>query len=53
MNLARLRTAYDSGIEHVRIAEASAETYCVQSTVGQTVVHKAGPASDVRAGACP
>ncbi len=56
MTLAYLRSTYDREVPHgsaLQIADASAQTYCVQSAVGPTAVHKAGPASDIVDGRCP
>ena len=47
--------AYDSAIVPTKltIANASATTYCIQSTVGTATWMKNGPGADIVTGACP
>jgi hypothetical protein len=52
MTLDGLRTTYDAGLPEVVIAEAKAETYCVESTVGSESYFKAGPTSGIFPGHC-
>jgi type IV pilus assembly protein PilA len=42
-----LRASYDAGIKHVNILSASATTYCLTSTVGQSTYYKNGPSADI------
>jgi hypothetical protein len=42
---------YDAGVSGVRIARATATTYCLESTASP-VFHKAGPAAPIIAGRC-
>ena len=48
-----LQASYDAGIKHILIKSQTATGYCIQSTVGAAVYHKAGPSADVISGACP
>ena len=48
-----LQASYDAGIKHVTVPQASTTTYCIQSTVGPSTWHKAGPSADITSGACP
>jgi type IV pilus assembly protein PilA len=48
-----LQASYDAGIKHIVVQSATATTYCVQSTVGQSTYKKAGPSADIVSGACP
>jgi type IV pilus assembly protein PilA len=48
-----LQSTYDQGIKHIDVVSATATTYCIESTVGQAVYSKAGPAADISSGACP
>ena len=48
-----LQASYDAGIKHIIVKTAAATTYCVQSTVGNSVYTKAGPSADITTGACP
>jgi prepilin-type N-terminal cleavage/methylation domain-containing protein len=48
-----LQQSYDAGIKHIFVKTATSTTYCIQSTVGTSVYHKAGPSADVVSGACP
>jgi prepilin-type N-terminal cleavage/methylation domain-containing protein len=50
---AALQASYDAGIKHIIVKTATATTYCVQSTVGQSVYKKAGPSADIVSGVCP
>jgi prepilin-type N-terminal cleavage/methylation domain-containing protein len=47
-----LKTDYDAGIKNVQVVRATAASYCIQSTVGQAVFKKGGPAGDIVTGAC-
>ena len=53
MNVTSL-SAYDSAIvaSKLTISVATATTYCIESTVGRTTMHKAGPAAPVVVGRC-
>jgi type IV pilus assembly protein PilA len=50
-----LRDKYDAAIDiTIDTSPApSATTYCIQSTEGGKTFHKAGPAAEIEAGACP
>ena len=48
-----LRSGYDAGIKHVEISSQTATGYCIESTVGPSTWHKAGPTADITSGACP
>ena len=50
---ATLQASYDAGIKHILIKSQTQTSYCVQSTVGASVFHKAGPAADIVTGVCP
>jgi len=50
--LQHLRASYDAGILDVDIVQAKPLTYCIQSTVGSSTYHKAGPAGDILPGPC-
>ena len=50
--LAALRATYDPQLPDVLIVNAGAETYCVESTVGEASYFKDGPASDIFPGHC-
>jgi type IV pilus assembly protein PilA len=50
---AALQASYDAGIKNIRIKTASSTTYCVDSTVGNSVYKKAGPGAAITSGACP
>jgi type IV pilus assembly protein PilA len=48
-----LQHSYDAGIKHIIVKTATATSYCIQSTVGNSVFKKAGPSADITSGACP
>jgi type IV pilus assembly protein PilA len=48
-----LQASYDAGIKHINVKSATATTYCIDSTVGQSTYKKAGPSADISSGACP
>ena len=48
-----LQASYDAGIKHILIKSQTLTGYCIESTVGAAVYHKAGPSADVVAGNCP
>jgi len=48
-----LQASYDAGIKHITTKSLTQTSYCVESTVGASVYHKAGPAADIVTGACP
>jgi prepilin-type N-terminal cleavage/methylation domain-containing protein len=50
---ALLQASYDAGIKNIRVKTANATTYCVDSTVGNSVYKKAGPGAGITSGACP
>jgi hypothetical protein len=52
LTLEGLRTTYDAGLPDVVIVEASANTYCVESTVGTASYFKNGPGADIFPGHC-
>jgi prepilin-type N-terminal cleavage/methylation domain-containing protein len=50
---AALQASYDAGIKNIRVKTANSTTYCVDSTVGNSVYKKAGPGAPITSGACP
>jgi prepilin-type N-terminal cleavage/methylation domain-containing protein len=50
---AGLQASYDAGIKNIRVKTANSTTYCVDSTVGNSVYKKAGPGAAITSGACP
>ena len=50
---ATLQASYDAGIKNIRVKTANSTTYCVDSTVGNSVYKKAGPGAAITSGACP
>lgn len=50
--LAGLRTVYDPQLPEVLIVKADAQTYCVESTVGEASYFKDGPGADIFPGNC-
>jgi len=48
-----LQQSYDAGIKHILIKSQTVTNYCIESTVGAQVYHKAGPSADIATGACP
>ena len=50
---AALQASYDAGIKNIRVKTANNTTYCVDSTVGNSVYRKAGPGAPITSGACP
>jgi type IV pilus assembly protein PilA len=48
-----LQASYDAGIKHINVKTANSTTYCIESTVGNSSFHKAGPSQDIVSGACP
>ena len=48
-----LQANYDAGIKNIFIKTATATTYCLQSTVGNSIYKKAGPGAAISPGACP
>jgi prepilin-type N-terminal cleavage/methylation domain-containing protein len=48
-----LQANYDAGIKNIRVKTANSTTYCVDSTVGNSVYKKAGPGAAITSGACP
>ena len=51
--LTKLQASYDAGIKHITTKSLTQTSYCVESTVGASVFHKAGPSQDILTGACP
>ena len=47
-----LKASYDAGIKNVQVVRATTSSYCIQSTVGQAIYKKGGPAADITSGAC-
>jgi type IV pilus assembly protein PilA len=47
-----LKANYDAGIKNVQVVRATTASYCIQSTVGQAIYKKGGPAGDIVSGAC-
>jgi type IV pilus assembly protein PilA len=47
-----LQASYDAGIKNINVALANSTTYCIQSTVGNSVYKKAGPGAPIAPGAC-
>jgi hypothetical protein len=50
---AALQASYDAGIKHINTKSLTATGYCIESTVGPSSYHKAGPGSDIVSGLCP
>jgi prepilin-type N-terminal cleavage/methylation domain-containing protein len=50
---ALLQASYDAGIKNIRVKTATTTTYCIDSTVGNSVYKKAGPGAPISSGACP
>jgi prepilin-type N-terminal cleavage/methylation domain-containing protein len=50
---ATLQASYDAGIKNIRVKTANSTTYCVDSTVGNSVYKKNGPGAAITSGACP
>jgi prepilin-type N-terminal cleavage/methylation domain-containing protein len=50
---ALLQASYDAGIKNIRVKTANSTTYCVDSTVGNSVYKKNGPGAAITSGACP
>src|SRR2546421_4577908 len=48
-----LQASYDAGIKNIRVKTANSTTYCIDSTVGNSVYKKAGPGATIGSGACP
>jgi len=48
-----LQASYDAGIKNINIKTANQTTYCVESTVGNSVYNKNGPSAAIATGACP
>jgi type IV pilus assembly protein PilA len=48
-----LQANYDAGIKNIQVKTASSVTYCIDSTVGNSVYKKAGPGQPITSGACP
>jgi prepilin-type N-terminal cleavage/methylation domain-containing protein len=49
---ATLQASYDAGIKNIRVFLANATTYCVDSTVGNSVYKKNGPGASIQSGSC-
>ena len=52
VTLTKLQGSYDAGIKNIVIVSASTSTYCIESTVGTSSYHKAGPSAAVQQGTC-
>jgi hypothetical protein len=52
VSTAVLKSSYDAGIGEVEIVRASAQTYCVQSTVDGQFAAKDGPGAGIVAAPC-
>jgi prepilin-type N-terminal cleavage/methylation domain-containing protein len=48
-----LQASYDAGIKNIRVKTATTFTYCIDSTVGNSVYKKAGPGAPITSGGCP
>ena len=48
-----LQASYDAGIKNIQVKTATTTTYCIDSTVGNSVYKKAGPGAPITSGACP
>jgi prepilin-type N-terminal cleavage/methylation domain-containing protein len=48
-----LQANYDAGIKNIQVKAANNTTYCIDSTVGNSVYKKAGPGAPITSGACP
>jgi type IV pilus assembly protein PilA len=47
-----LQASYDAGIKNIQVQLANSSTYCIQSTVGNSIYKKAGPGAPIASGAC-
>jgi prepilin-type N-terminal cleavage/methylation domain-containing protein len=47
-----LQTNYDAGIKNINVITANNTTYCLQSTVGNSVYKKDGPGAPITSGVC-
>ena len=52
LTVTKLQQSYDAGIKNVAVVRATAGSYCIESTVGQAIYKKAGPAADITELAC-
>jgi type IV pilus assembly protein PilA len=48
----KLQNSYDAGIKNIRVFLANSTTYCIDSTVGNSVYKKAGPGASIVSGSC-
>jgi type IV pilus assembly protein PilA len=49
----KLQASYDAGIKNVQVESATNTTYCIDSTVGNSIYKKAGPGAPITSGPCP
>jgi hypothetical protein len=47
-----LRAKYDAGVRGISVVRATAKTYCIESTIGSSTFHKAGPTAGIVKGHC-
>ena len=47
-----LQASYDAGIKNIRVFLANSTTYCIDSTVGNSVYKKNGPGASIQSGSC-
>jgi type II secretion system protein G len=55
MTLALLQSKYDEGVKHVDVVPeptVTADTYCIESTVGNYTFSKNGPGADITEASC-
>jgi prepilin-type N-terminal cleavage/methylation domain-containing protein len=48
-----LQANYDAGIKNIQVKTANSTTYCIDSTVGNSIYKKAGPGATIQSGQCP
>jgi type IV pilus assembly protein PilA len=48
-----LQASYDAGIKHITTKSLTQTSYCVESQVGSSIYHKAGPSQDILPNGCP
>ena len=48
-----LQASYDAGIKNIQVVLANSTTYCIESSVGNSIYKKAGPGAPIQSGPCP
>jgi prepilin-type N-terminal cleavage/methylation domain-containing protein len=48
----KLQNSYDAGIKNIEVRLANTTTYCIDSTVGNSIYKKAGPGAPITSGSC-